>query len=109
VGAIIVSHTSDRVTSGVPGDRTINIIPVTLDEVLDVVIYPDRRRFRCRCSKRSGTQARCTAASASSNWATVSTAPASVGPQTVDRCAIVKGCLEQLPPGRPTLWEAGET
>ena len=114
-GAILVSHTSDRVDFWeYLGDRTINIIPVdTLDEVLDVVdaytqtvgVWPDSLWDTVRHKGALHGGQRFVALGYAFNGAGL------VGPQDgiEPMRRIVKWIVSEQPlPGRPTLWEAGE-
>jgi hypothetical protein len=114
-GAILVSHTSDRVEFWeYLADRTINLIPVdTLDEVLDVVdaytqtvgVWPDNlwEAVRHRGALHGGQ--RFVELGYAFNGAGL------VGPQDgiEPMRRIVKWIVSERPlPGRPKLWEAGE-
>jgi hypothetical protein len=114
-GAILVSHTSDRVEFWeYLADRTINIIPVdTLEEVLDVVdaytqtvgVWPDNLWDAVRHKGALHGGQRFVALGYGFNGAGL------VGPQDgiEPMRRIVKWIVSEQPlPGRPTLWEAGE-
>ncbi len=114
-GAVIVSHTSDRVDFWeYLGDRTINMIPVdTLEEVLDVVdaytqtvgVWPDSLFEIVRHKGALHGGQRFVALGYAFNGAGL------VGPQDgiEPMRRIVKWIVSEQPlPGRPTIWEAGE-
>jgi hypothetical protein len=113
-GAILVSHTSDRVDFWeYLADRTINLIPVdTLDEVLDVIdaytqtvgVWPDHLWETVRHKGALHGGQRFVALGYAFNGAGL------VGPQDgiEPMRRIVKWIVSEQPlPGRPTLWEAG--
>lgn len=113
-GAILVSHTSDRVDFWeYMADRTINMIPVdTLDEVLDVVdaytqtvgVWPDNLWEAVRHKGALHGGQRFVELGYAFNGAGL------VGPQDgiEPMRRIVKWIVSEKPlPGRPTLWEAG--
>lgn len=114
-GAILVSHTSDRVNFWEHlADRTINMIPVdTLDEVLDAIdaytqtvgVWPDNLWDTVRHNGALHGGQRFVSLGYAFNGAGL------VGPQDgiEPMRRIVKWIVSEQPlPGRPTLWEAGE-
>jgi hypothetical protein len=114
-GAVLVSHTSDRVEFWeYLADRTINIIPVdTLDEVLDVVdaytqtvgVWPHNLWDTVRHKGALHGGQRFVELGYAFNGAGL------VGPQDgiEPMRRIVKWIVSERPlPGRPTIWEAGE-
>lgn len=114
-GAILVSHTSDRVDFWeYMADRTINMIPVDdLDEVLDVVdaytqtvgVWPDNLWETVRHKGALHGGQRFVSLGYAFNGAGL------VGPQDgiEPMRRIVKWIVSEQPlPGRPKLWEAGE-
>ncbi|MEZ5734754.1 MAG: acyl-CoA reductase [Novosphingobium sp.] len=114
-GAILVSHTSDRVDFWeYMADRTINMIPVdTLEEVLDVVdaytqtvgVWPENLWEDVRHKGALHGGQRFVELGYAFNGAGL------VGPQDgiEPMRRIVKWIVSEQPlPGRPTLWEAGE-
>jgi hypothetical protein len=114
-GAILVSHTSDRVEFWeYLVDRTINLIPVdTLEEVLDVVdaytqtvgVWPDNLWETVRHKGALHGGQRFVELGYAFNGAGL------VGPQDgiEPMRRIVKWIVSERPlPGRPKLWEAGE-
>lgn len=114
-GAVLVSHTSDRVEFWeYLGDRTINIIPVdTLEEVLDVVdaytqtvgVWPDNLWEAVRHKGALHGGQRFVELGYGFNGAGL------VGPQDgiEPMRRIVKWIVSERPlPGRPTIWDAGE-
>lgn len=113
-GAILVSHTSDRVDFWeYMADRTINMIPVDdLDEVLDVVdaytqtvgVWPDNLWETVRHKGALHGGQRFVSLGYAFNGAGL------VGPQDgiEPMRRIVKWIVSEQPlPGRPKLWEAG--
>jgi hypothetical protein len=114
-GAILVSHTSDRVEFWeYLADRTVNFIPVeTLEEVLDVVdaytqtvgVWPDNLWEIVRHKGALHGGQRFVELGYAFNGAGL------VGPQDgiEPMRRIVKWIVSERPlPGRPKLWEAGE-
>jgi hypothetical protein len=109
-GAVIVSHTSDRVDFWeYLGDRTINMIPVDTLEKCSTWSMPIPRPWASglrTSGTTSATRARCTAASASSTWLRVQRRRArrSAGRHRADAADRQMDRLRTTAAGRPPLW-----